>query len=102
MFCLANLSANLVVSTRMAEEAVAQKTDFQRDGSLRPSFVTQQPKKVGTTVVVVGLLQAVPVRRSDMIRRIADQRRKLVRLITGYAIFSPGVKLQLIDIIDPV
>ena len=98
LFCLANLSASLVVATRTAGEPLAQKMEFRRDGSLLPNTVTRVPKKVGTTVAVVRLFDAVPVRRLDLKRRIADQRRKLVRLISGYAVFCPGVRFQLMDI----
>ena len=98
LFCLANLSGNLVVATRTADEAVAQKLEYRRDGSLRVDSVTRVPKKVGTTVAVVRLLEAVPVRRADLKRRIGEQRRKLVKLISGYAILAPAVRFQLIDI----
>ena len=83
LFCLANLSSNLIVATRTADEAVAQKLAFKRDGTMNPSSVAQMPRKVGTTVAVVGLLEAVPVRRQDMIRRIKSQRDKLIRLMEG-------------------
>ena len=72
--------------------------EFQRDGSLRLGSITQVPKKVGTAVAIYGNLEAVPVRRADLIRRIIEQQRKVLRLVAGYAIFSPGVKMQLIDI----
>ncbi|KAL7577596.1 hypothetical protein ACA910_015119 [Epithemia clementina (nom. ined.)] len=98
LFCLANLSANLVIATRTADEDLAQRMEFRRDGSLRLETVTRVPKKVGTTVAVVRLLEAVPVRRYDLKRRMGEQRRKLVHLIAGYAVFAPHVRFQLIDI----
>ena len=98
LFCLANLSKNLIIATRTKDEVVAEKMEFQRDGSLRPGSLTKLTKKVGTTVTVDGLLDAVPVRRADMIRRIKDQRRKLIKLVSGYGVFSPGVKMQLLEV----
>jgi DNA mismatch repair protein PMS2 len=51
LFCLANLSGNLIVATRTKDELLAEKLEFNRDGSLRPEKSTFA-KKVGTTVAV--------------------------------------------------
>ena len=97
--CLANLSAGLIVATRTAEESTAQKLSFGRDGRLDVLSVASMPRKVGTTVAVVRLLEAVPVRRADMIRRIQNQRTKLIKMMEGYAIFSKGVRINLMDMV---
>lgn len=100
LFCLANLSTNLIVATRTRDEATAQKLEFRRDGSLRTDTVTSILKKVGTTVAVVGLMDALPVRRHDLIKGIQTQRRTMLRMLEGYAIFSPGVGFRLMDMMD--
>jgi DNA mismatch repair protein PMS2 len=99
LFCLSNLSRSLIVATRCANEEFAQKLVFRRDGSLDPNSGSVMPRKVGTTVAVVGLMEALPVRRADMIRRIAAQRGRLMKIVIGYAIFSVGVRINLMDII---
>jgi len=97
--CLANLSAGLIVATRTAAESTAQKLSFGRDGRLDVLSIASMPRKVGTTVAVVRLLEAVPVRRADMIRRIQSQRTKLIKMMEGYAIFSKGVRINLMDMV---
>jgi DNA mismatch repair protein PMS2 len=83
LFCLANLSEKLVVATRTATEPVGQQMEFRHDGSLNLESIRPVPRKVGTTVAVVQLLGSLPVRRSDMMRRISQQRAKLMRLMEG-------------------
>ena len=83
LFCLANLSQSLVVATRTSDEPVAQKMEFGHDGSLVADSVVPTPRKVGTTVAVVKLLQSLPVRRADMERRIVQHRSKMMRLMEG-------------------
>lgn len=99
LFCLSNLSGSLIVATRTADQELAQKLTFRRDGSLDASSVCEMPRKIGTTVAVVRLLEALPVRRADMIRRITSQRGRLMKMMVGYAIFSVGVRINLMDMI---
>eukprot|EP00978_Attheya_sp_CCMP212_P021349 scaffold62195_cov54-Attheya_sp.AAC.2 len=81
LFCLANLSQKLVVSTRTATNDLGQKMEFNHDGKLLESSITDISRKVGTTVAVVKLFDALPVRRADMIKRIKAQRAKMLRLM---------------------
>lgn len=100
LFCLANLSANLVVVTRTADEEMGQKLQFRRDGSLllaENNADTWVPRKVGTTVAVVQLFDALPVRRADFCKRIVAQRVKVFSLMQGYAILCLGVAFNLMD-----
>ena len=83
LFCLANLSEKLVVATRTADEYVAQKMEFGHDGALIPDTVTPTPRKTGTTVAVLKLLQSLPVRRADLERRIVQHRSKMMRWMEG-------------------
>lgn len=83
LFCLANLSERLVVATRTAAEPVGQQMEFHHDGTLKRDSVAPVPRKVGTTVAVVKLLSSLPVRRSDLVRRVSQQRAKLMRLMEG-------------------
>lgn len=95
---LANLSGKLVIATRTKDDPTAQKMEFRRDGSMVMDSIVSMPRKIGTTVAVLGLLQAVPVRRRDLEQRIQHHRSKLIQLVTGYAIFSTGVRVNLMDI----
>lgn len=97
LYSLANLSGNLVIATRSATDSTAQKMEFRRDGTLVQDTVSDMPRKIGTTVAVLRLLEAVPVRRLDLVKRIKEHRSKLIQLVTGYAIFSTGVRINLID-----
>jgi DNA mismatch repair ATPase MutL len=82
LFCLANLSGSLVVVTRTAQDEMAQKLQFQRDGSMGPT-TSLHPRKVGTTVCAVKLFDALPVRRADFCKRIQVQRAKVLALMQG-------------------
>ena len=83
LFCLANISANLVVATRTADEALGQKLEFTRDGYLRNETVSPVPRKIGTTVAVVKLFDALPVRRADLEKRLQVQRRDVFLMMQG-------------------
>ena len=92
LFCLANISRNLCVATRTADEEVAQKLEFQRDGSLKST--EEMPRKICTTVAVVGLFEAVSVGRTDMVRTMPKQRGKLMKCMDAkYAMLSTGVHI---------
>lgn len=99
LYSLANVSTQLVVATRCATDTMAQKMEFARDGTLKIDSVVNLPRKVGTTVAVVGLLAALPVRRRDFERRIQHHRSRLIQTVLGYAVFSTGVKIHLMDIV---
>lgn len=88
-----------MVATRTADEPLAQKMEYFSDGTLDLASVSDMDKKVGTTVAVVQLHQQNKVRRRDLVRGIEDQRQKLIKVLQGYAIFSTGVRFQLIDIV---
>lgn len=83
LFCLANLSEKLLVATRTEDEGVAQKMEFRRDGSLDPNSISEMHRKIGTTVAVMKLLDPLPVRRKDLMRRIQQHRSKLIRMMEG-------------------
>lgn len=99
LFSLANCSSKLIVATRTADEDLAQKLEFLPGGSIDESATAFFPKKVGTTVAVMDLFSALPVRRQDLIRRLPAQRTRLVELVSAYAIFHPGVKIHLMDMV---
>ena len=81
LFSLANISQNLVISTRTEDEDIATKMEFKRDGYLDTNKTLQIPRKIGTTVAVVKLFDALPVRRADLIKRIKGQRAKMLKLL---------------------
>jgi DNA mismatch repair protein PMS2 len=87
LFSLACLSQNMVVATRCAEEPVATKLEYRRDGSLDLASLVELPRKIGTTVAVVKLFHALPARQADMARRIKPERAKLFRLMEACTFF---------------
>jgi len=100
LFCLANLSENLVVSTRAEGDDVGEKLEFGTNGYVRDGSVATIPRKVGTTVSVVKLFHSLPVRRTDLMRRIKAQRARLMKMMQGYAILCLGVRFNLIDVVS--
>eukprot|EP00979_Chaetoceros_neogracilis_P017306 scaffold10203_cov272-Chaetoceros_neogracile.AAC.5 len=81
LFALANISQNLVISTRTENDSIGEKMEFRSDGNLDPISRAEIPRKVGTTVAIVKLFDALPVRRADFIKRIKSQRAKMLRLL---------------------
>lgn len=81
LFSMACISEKLVVATRTDEEEMAQKMEFLRDGSLDESSVQSIHRKVGTTVAIIKPFAVLPARRSDMSRRVKQERTKLFRLM---------------------
>lgn len=118
LFSMACVSDRLVVATRTAEEEMATKLSFGRDGQLvmpdgsscssTTTTTTDQggtmmigepiSRKVGTTVAVVRPFGSLPARRADLTRRIKAERTKIFKLIEAYGIFHVGVCMNLIDI----
>jgi len=98
LFCLANLSEKLEITTKTANDRVGQKLRFHQDGLLDNDSVCNIPRKVGTTVTVHKLFAALPVRKLDFTKRIKSQRAKMLKLLQGYAIMCLGVKFTLIDV----
>ena len=90
LFCLANLSRSLKVSTRTIEdETVGESFCFNTQGEIIEDSIVPTPRSVGTTVSVYGLMESLPVRRVDMCKRIKVQNMKLMKLMQGYAILCP-------------
>ena len=102
LFCLANLSRSLVVSTRTAEDECAEdKHDghcvsigvgssglgeqfaFNHEGHLILQSIQPLPRSIGTTITVYGLFETLPVRRVDLCKRIKGQRIKLMKMLQG-------------------
>ncbi|KAK1743885.1 mismatch repair endonuclease PMS2 [Skeletonema marinoi] len=85
LFCLANLSRSLKVSTRTIEdESLGESFCFDTQGELIADSIVPTPRSVGTTVSVVGLMESLPVRRVDMCKRIKAQNMKLMNAIHLY------------------
>ncbi len=93
LFCLANLSENLVLVTRTRQDVLGQKLEYLKNGALDVQSITSVPRKVGTTVAVSKLFHALPVRRADLIKRIKAQRSKVVSMIQGCTCYINDVLL---------
>lgn len=102
LFSIANISQTLVVSTRTKDEMVGEKMEFRRDGYLDPKSTCNITRKVGTTVAVVKLFEALPVRRADLIKRVKQQKAKLLKLLQEYGVLCIGVKFNVFEISGPV
>lgn len=102
LFSLANLSQNLIVSTRTESDSIGQKMEFRKDGYLDPKSRADIPRKLGTTVAIVKLFDSLPVRRADFIKRIKAQRAKMLRLLQSYGVLCVGVRFNVIDITGTV
>lgn len=102
LFSMANVSQNLIIMTQTQEDKIGQRFEFRRDGYLKQNSLQDIQRKVGTTVAVVKLFDALPVRRADLIKRIKVQRANMLRLMQAYAVLCVGVRFNVIDITGPV
>ncbi|EED87617.1 hypothetical protein THAPSDRAFT_264783, partial [Thalassiosira pseudonana CCMP1335] len=111
LFCLANVSRSLTVSTRSSDDdtntitsssnGLGEQFAFNHEGGLISTSVQRVPRGMGTTVVVEGLFETLPVRRVDLCKRIKGQRMKLLRVLQGYAILCLGTQFNLTDVNAP-
>jgi DNA mismatch repair protein PMS2 len=102
LYSLAQVARQLVIATRTADEAVAQKFEFSSAAALghcAPRTSTLA-RKVGTTVAVVGFLHALPVRQHDLQQRLAYYRHQLRHLVLSYILsYAPrGIQLHWMDL----
>jgi len=99
LFCLANISRSLTVSTRTSnEQNLGEQFAFNTEGQLISNSITKLPRSIGTTVTVKGLFESLPVRRVDLCKRIKPQRMKLMKMMQGYAILCLGTQFNLTDV----
>ena len=117
LFAMANVSESLVVASRTDDEDMATKIVFGNDGvpivpitrnndssnheesnQQQPQHDTYLARKVGTTVAVVKPFGKLPARRSDLARRIRQERTKIFKLVESYGIFNVGICFRLMDI----
>jgi DNA mismatch repair ATPase MutL len=56
-----------------------------------PASLADIQRTVGTTVAVVKIFDALPVRRADFIKRIKSQRAKLLRVLQSCKRFYSSI-----------
>lgn len=102
LFSLANISQNMIISTKTESDELGQKLEFRKDGFLDTTKTIDVSRKVGTTVAIIKLFDALPVRRVDLIKRIKIQRQNLIKLIQSYAVLCVGINFTLTDVTGTV
>lgn len=81
---LCAISENVTVHTRCKEQAIGIKLEYDRDGKLRSR--TSAPRDVGTTVTLLGIFTALPVRHKDFLKNKTREYQRLLRRLQGYAL----------------
>lgn len=80
------------VITAMADEAPkGKKLDFASSGNLKTITVVAAQK--GTTAVVEGLFEQLPVRRKELTKNIKKEYGKVLGLLHAYACICTNVKI---------
>lgn len=96
IFCLCNISKEVSVLTKTKDDRAGEKLLFDRNGKL-----IKQDKialRTGTTVTISDLFHYLPVRRADFIKRIKNQRARMIKLVQAYSVLYWNIKFTLIDI----
>ena len=70
---------------------------FDNNGKLLSDLTTQVAMKKGTTVQVKNIFASLPVRRTDLLRRLKNQRSNLFKMLQSYALQCVGVKFTVSD-----
>eukprot|EP01047_Picozoa_sp_COSAG01_P022536 COSAG01_NODE_1341_length_10644_cov_6.517728_1_plen_247_part_00 len=81
----------LVVTTRQADQDVANTLEFGRGGELLKK--TPAARGVGTTVIVSNLFQPLPVRHQEFKRNIKKEFSRLHDVLAGYSLVARDVRL---------
>ncbi|KAL9114518.1 MAG: hypothetical protein Q9227_001599 [Pyrenula ochraceoflavens] len=84
--------SNFRIVTAQAEEAPkGTKLTFETSGELKSTQMIASQK--GTTAVVEGLFDRLPVRRRELEKNIKREYGKVIGLLHSYACISTGVKM---------
>jgi len=81
---LCAISESVTVHTRCKEQSIGVKLEYDRDGKLKGK--TNAPRDVGTTVTLLGLFTALPVRHKDFLKNKTREYQRLLRRLQGYAL----------------
>ncbi|KAI9203525.1 uncharacterized protein BJ171DRAFT_145277 [Polychytrium aggregatum] len=86
-------SQSVVVSTRMAEEIVGRVYALDAAGSITSERPLGIP--VGTSVTVNKLFCNMPVRRQNALKAVGSTNKKILDLVSSYALAHPAVRFSL-------
>ena len=95
LFSMANVSQNLIIMTQTKDDIIGQRFECRRDGYLKQNSLQDIQRKIGTTVAVVKLFEALPVRRVDLIKRIKVQRSNMLKLMQACELLDQHIELVL-------
>lgn len=84
------------MTTKLDDEEVGCRINFGRDGRILSE--DQMARTTGTSVIVNGLFEALPVRRGEFVRTIKKHYQKMVRTLQSYALIAAGVRLVVTNI----
>ena len=73
-----------------------------KDGTVDPSSIADIHRVIGTTVAIIKIFDALPVRRADFIKRIKAQRAKLLRVLQSCKAFLIGLLISTPAEITPI
>jgi DNA mismatch repair protein PMS2 len=86
--------SSFYVITALADEAPrGKKLEFEPSGNLKSTSIVAAQK--GTTAVVEGLFEQLPVRRKELAKNIKREYGKVLGLLHAYACISTNVKFTI-------
>ncbi|KAJ5157734.1 DNA mismatch repair protein C-terminal [Penicillium canariense] len=90
---IAEMSAGVIVTTRVASDIVASKLQYARDGGL--SLCQKLSHPIGTTVCIKDFLKFIPVRRQAALKGATKTLTKIKRLVQTYAMAQLSKRFSL-------
>lgn len=82
--------SRLKVSTRHAHQSVGSELTYDAQGTLTQT--QSLVRNLGTTVILEGLFEPIPVRRKELERNIKREFAKMIQVLQAYCLISTGVR----------
>ncbi|EKX51491.1 Pms1 mismatch repair mutL [Guillardia theta CCMP2712] len=92
---LCAICEKVTITTRTANEVIATKLEYDKNGKLRGSSTCA--REVGTTVTLDTIFKALPVRYKDFQKNKTREFQRLTRRLQAYAIIHSDVRITCVN-----
>ena len=89
---LCAISESVTIITRTKDQSVATKLQYDRSGKLKSA--TNHARDAGTSVILEGLFQALPVRYKDFMKNKTREYQRLLRRLQAYTLIHTSIRFS--------